>query len=97
MRTCALSSSTPRRAVVGWDPNRLSMVLAVLDALGRNETLFSPKLLLWAQREACERADLSCFFASLPTLPQAAPWRRYFDMTGGGDRARRAADIRHTA
>ncbi len=26
------SLGTPRRAVVGWDPNRLSMVLAVLDA-----------------------------------------------------------------
>ena len=26
------SLATPRRAVVGWDPNRLSMVLAVLDA-----------------------------------------------------------------
>jgi DNA repair protein RadA/Sms len=25
---------TPRRAVVGWDPNRLSMVLAVLEAHG---------------------------------------------------------------
>lgn len=45
-----------------------ALVLAVLDALGRNETLFSPKLLLWAQPEACERADLSCFFASLPSL-----------------------------
>jgi DNA repair protein RadA/Sms len=26
------SLATPRRAVVGWDPNRLSMVLAVLEA-----------------------------------------------------------------
>ncbi len=26
---------TPRRAVVGWDPNRLSMLLAVLEAHGR--------------------------------------------------------------
>ena len=45
-----------------------SLVLAVLDALGRNETLFSPKLLLWAQPKACERVDLSCFFDSLPSL-----------------------------
>jgi DNA repair protein RadA/Sms len=28
------SLGTPRRAVVGWDPNRLSMVLAVLEAHG---------------------------------------------------------------
>jgi len=45
-----------------------ALVLAVLDALGRNATLFSPKLLLWAQPEVCARADLSCFFDSLPSL-----------------------------
>ena len=45
-----------------------ALVLAVLDALGRNATLFSPKLLLWAQPEVCANADLSCFFDSLPSL-----------------------------
>jgi hypothetical protein len=49
-----------------------ALVLAVLDALGRNATLFSPKLLLWAQPDACERADLSCFFASLPSIDTVA-------------------------
>ena len=86
-----------------------ALVLAVLDALGRNETLFSPKLLLWAQREACERADLSCFFASLPSLDSVGTgsslvvdglgprqWRRLMDAWFGKHSAHQLRNT-HTA
>ena len=45
-----------------------AMVMVVLDALGRGHTLFLPKLRLWSQRDVCDRADMSCFFDSLPSL-----------------------------
>ena len=45
-----------------------AMVLALLDCVGRNHTLMSPKLTLWADRTACSQTDLSCFFASLPSV-----------------------------
>ena len=45
-----------------------SMVMVVLDALGRGHTLFLPRLRLWAQPNLCARADMSCFFDSLPSL-----------------------------
>ena len=49
-----------------------SLALATLDSLGRNHTLFAPKLILWANREECQQSDLSCFFSSLPSLDDAA-------------------------
>ena len=45
-----------------------AMVMVVLDALSRGHTLFLPKLRLWSQRDVCDRADMSCFFDSLPSL-----------------------------
>ena len=47
-----------------------SLVLATLDSFGRNHTLFAPKLVLWSDRTDCSRADLSCFFGSLPSLDE---------------------------
>ena len=54
-----------------------SLVLATLDSLGRNHTLFAPKLMLWSNPAECSRADLSCFFASLPSLDDASPSRSF--------------------
>ena len=53
-----------------------SLVLAVLDALGRRKTLFSPPLVLWSERERCARRDTSCFFASLPSIGNDTSWGR---------------------
>ena len=53
-----------------------SLALATLDSLGRNQTLFAPKLVLWADREECAQADLSCFFTSLPSLDETSPPRQ---------------------
>lgn len=51
---------------VGATVSSLAMVL--LDALGRDQTIFAPPLRFWTQPQACERADMSCFFDSLPSL-----------------------------
>ncbi|KAL1529062.1 hypothetical protein AB1Y20_000025 [Prymnesium parvum] len=49
-----------------------SLVLPALSALARNETLFAPRLRLWANPARCAAADSSCFFASLPSVAAAA-------------------------
>lgn len=45
-----------------------SLVLPLLDSLASNTTLFAPKLMLWSDQDGCPRKDLSCFFASLPSM-----------------------------
>ena len=53
------------------------LVLAVLDALGRGYTLFSPMLSLWAPlSNACRSQSLGCFFSSLPTIERDTAWGR---------------------
>ena len=45
-----------------------SLPLAALDSLAANRTLFSPRLLLWSNPSRCDRSDMSCFFAALPSV-----------------------------
>ena len=72
-----------------------SLVLAVLDVLGKRNTLFSPPLALWSQREVCERKDLSCYFSSLPTVGNETAWARVLRSmapSSGADRVKLARD-----
>jgi hypothetical protein len=62
-----------------------AMVMVVLDALARGHTLFLPKLRLWSQPEVCSRADLSCFFDSLPSL--ASLRAQHLEVSGRSDRS----------
>ena len=71
-----------------------AMVMVVLDALGRGHTLFLPKLRLWSQRDVCDRADMSCFFDSLPSLRSL---HSQLELTHGVEATRRSDHNRQWA
>jgi DNA repair protein RadA/Sms len=65
---------TPRRAVVGWDPNRLAMVLAVLDAhcgvkLSGHDVYLNVAGGLRVQEPACDLAAAAALVSSLVAAP----------------------------
>ena len=65
------SLGTPRRAVVGWDPNRLSMVLAVLEAhcgvrLSGHDVYLNVAGGLRIQEPAADLAAAAALVSSLP-------------------------------
>ena len=71
------SLGTPRRAVVGWDPNRLSMVLAVLDAhcgvrLGGHDVYLNVAGGLKINEPACDLAVAAALVSSLTGVALAA-------------------------
>jgi DNA repair protein RadA/Sms len=68
---------TPRRAVVGWDPNRLSMVLAVLEAhcgvrLSGHDVYLNVAGGLRIQEPAADIAAAAALVSSLTHAPLAA-------------------------
>ncbi|HML14101.1 MAG TPA: DNA repair protein RadA [Xanthobacteraceae bacterium] len=68
------SLGTPRRAVVGWDPNRLSMVLAVLEAhcavrLGGHDVYLNVAGGLRIQEPAADLAAAAALVSSLANAP----------------------------
>ena len=68
---------TPRRAVVGWDPNRLSMVLAVLEAhcgvrLSGHDVYLNVAGGLRIQEPAADVAAAAALVSSLAHAPLAA-------------------------
>jgi len=68
---------TPRRAVVGWDPSRLSMVLAVLDAhcgvkLGGHDVYLNVAGGLRIQEPAADLAAAAALVSSLANAPLPA-------------------------
>src|SRR6202011_4393405 len=68
------SLGTPRRAVVGWDPNRLSMVLAVLEAhcgvrLGSHDVYLNVAGGLRIQEPAADLAAAAALVSSLANAP----------------------------
>jgi DNA repair protein RadA/Sms len=71
------SLGTPRRAVVGWDPNRLSMVLAVLEAhcgvrLSGHDVYLNVAGGLRIQEPAADVAAAAALVSSLAHAPLAA-------------------------
>jgi DNA repair protein RadA/Sms len=73
----ATSLGTPRRAVVGWDPNRLSMVLAVLEAhcgvrLSTHDVYLNVAGGLRIQEPAADLAAAAALVSSLVNAPLAA-------------------------
>jgi DNA repair protein RadA/Sms len=65
---------TPRRAVVGWDPNRLSMVLAVLEAhcgvkLSGHDVYLNVAGGLRIQEPAADLAATAALVSSLTNAP----------------------------
>ena len=94
------SLGTPRRAVVGWDPSRLSMVLAVLEAhcgvkLGGHDVYLNVAGGLRIQEPAADLAAAAALVSSLAGAP--LPGRRGLfrrglavrrDPAGGADRRR---------
>ncbi|MFG1297991.1 DNA repair protein RadA [Xanthobacter variabilis] len=71
------SLGTPRRAVVGWDPNRLSMVLAVLDArcgvrLGGHDVYLNVAGGLRINEPAADLAVAAALVSSLTGAPLPA-------------------------
>jgi DNA repair protein RadA/Sms len=73
----ATSLGTPRRAVVGWDPNRLSMVLAVLEAhcgvrLSNHDVYLNVAGGLRIQEPAADLAAAAALVSSLVNAPLAA-------------------------
>ncbi len=71
------SLGTPRRAVVGWDPSRLSMVLAVLDAhcgvrLGSHDVYLNVAGGLRIQEPAADLAAAAALVSSLANAPLPA-------------------------
>jgi DNA repair protein RadA/Sms len=71
------SLGTPRRAVVGWDPSRLSMVLAVLEAhcgvkLGNHEVYLNVAGGLRIQEPAADLAAAAALVSSLANAPLPA-------------------------
>ena len=70
------SLGTPRRAVVGWDPSRLSMVLAVLEAhcgvrLGGHDVYLNVAGGLRIQEPAADLAAAAALVSSLANAPLA--------------------------
>ena len=68
------SLGTPRRAVVGWDPSRLSMVLAVLEAhcdvrLSSHDVYFNVAGGLRIQEPAADLAAAAALVSSLTNVP----------------------------
>jgi DNA repair protein RadA/Sms len=68
---------TPRRAVVGWDPSRLSMVLAVLDAhcgvkLGGHDVYLNVAGGMRIQETAADLAAAAALVSSLANAPLPA-------------------------
>jgi len=73
----ATSLGTPRRAVVGWDPSRLSMVLAVLEAhcgvrLSNHDVYLNVAGGLRIQEPAADLAAAAALVSSLVNAPLAA-------------------------
>jgi DNA repair protein RadA/Sms len=71
------SLGTPRRAVVGWDPSRLSMVLAVLDAhcgvrLGGHDVYLNVAGGMRIQEPAADLAAAAALVSSLAHAPLPA-------------------------
>src|SRR5499426_843795 len=71
------SLGTPRRAVVGWDPNRLSMVLAVLEAhcgvrLGGHDVYLNVAGGMRIQEPAGDLAAAAALVSSLANAPLPA-------------------------
>src|SRR5919198_1690336 len=71
------SLGTPRRAVVGWDPNRLSMVLAVLEAhcgvrFGSHDVYLNVAGGLRIQEPAADLAAAAALVSSLANAPLPA-------------------------
>src|SRR5207245_9428269 len=71
------SLGTPRRAVIGWDPNRLSMVLAVLEAhcgvrLGGRDVYLNVAGGLRIQEPAADLAAAAALVSSLANAPPPA-------------------------
>jgi DNA repair protein RadA/Sms len=71
------SLGTPRRAVVGWDPNRLSMLLAVLEAhcgvrLGSHDVYLNVAGGLRIQEPAADLAAAAALVSSLANAPLPA-------------------------
>jgi len=71
------SLGTPRRAVVGWDPSRLSMVLAVLEAhcgvrLGGHDVYLNVAGGLRIQEPAADLAAAAALVSSLTAAPLPA-------------------------
>jgi DNA repair protein RadA/Sms len=71
------SLGTPRRAVVGWDPSRLSMVLAVLEAhcgvkLGGHDVYLNVAGGLRIQEPAADLAAAAALVSSLASAPLPA-------------------------
>jgi DNA repair protein RadA/Sms len=71
------SLGTPRRAVVGWDPSRLSMVLAVLEAhcgvrLGGHDVYLNVAGGLRIQEPAADLAAVAALVSSLANAPLPA-------------------------
>jgi DNA repair protein RadA/Sms len=69
--------ATPRRAVVGWDQNRLSMVLAVLDShcgvrLASHDVYLNVAGGLRIQEPACDLAAAAALVSSLANAPLPA-------------------------
>jgi DNA repair protein RadA/Sms len=71
------SLGTPRRAVIGWDPSRLSMVLAVLEAhcgvrLGGHDVYLNVAGGLRIQEPAADLAAAAALVSSLANAPLPA-------------------------
>jgi len=71
------SLGTPRRAVVGWDQNRLSMILAVLEAhcgvrLGTHDVYLNVAGGLRIQEPAADLAAAAALVSSLANAPLPA-------------------------
>src|SRR3984957_12413978 len=71
------SPGTPRRAVIGWDPNRLSMVLAVLEAhcgvrLGSHDVYLNVAGGLRIAEPAADLAAAAALVSSLANAPLPA-------------------------
>src|SRR5499427_4134039 len=71
------SLGTPRRAVVGWDPSRLSMVLAVLEAycgvrLGTHDVYLNVAGGMRIQEPAADLAAAAALVSSLANAPLPA-------------------------
>src|SRR5690348_8707611 len=71
------SLGTPRRAVVGWDPSRLSMVLAVLEAhcgvrLGGHDVYLNVAGGMRIQEPAADLAAAAALISSLTNAPLPA-------------------------
>ena len=90
------SLGTPRRAVVGWDPSRLSMVIAVLEAhgglkLGQHDVYLNVAGGLRITEPAADLAAAAALVSSLAGRPATAGPRLY-----GRDRSDRCAAPRGT-